>query len=96
MTNDEGLLADPQIAEMLRSRRCELVSTAGFSAERVLRTMAQYRRFDANDSTMVFWASVLGGGDVGIRHLPLRETHTLLRTVLWCSHDQPTRAETVR
>jgi hypothetical protein len=85
MTNDEALLAEPQIAELLRTRGCELLSTSGFSAERVLQLMARHQRFDSNDSTMVFWASLLGGGEAALQHPPLRETHTLLCTALWRS-----------
>ena len=82
MTNDEALLGEPAIAAMLAARGCELVSTAGFAAEAVLRTMSAYRRFDANDSTMIFWASVLGGGEVALRHAGLRATQELFAAAL--------------
>lgn len=67
MTNDEALLADPEISELMNARQAHLVSTRDFSAEDVLRTLARYRQIDANDSTLTFWAHVLAGTNVKFR-----------------------------
>lgn len=77
MTNDEVLLAEPLVAELLASKGCRLVSTAGYSAEDVLRSMAAYAQLDANDSTLVFWASVLSGSKVALQHAGLCATRAL-------------------
>lgn len=82
MTNDEALLAEPTIAEMLADKGCRLVSTAGFAAEDVLRSMAAYGRLDANDSTLVFWASVLGGSKATLQYAGLRATQALFSSSL--------------
>lgn len=83
MSNDEALLAQPALAAMLATKNCTLESTAGLPAEDVLRLMASYRRIDANDSTMVFWASVLGGCQTTLRHAGLRATRELFANLLW-------------
>ena len=73
ITNDEKLLTDSSIASLLSKKHCTLISTVGFSAERVLQLMSTYRRIDANDSTLVFWASVLGGSQTELRHVGLKD-----------------------
>ena len=82
MTNDEALLAQPAVAELLAAKGCRLVSTAGFAAEDVLRSMAAYGRLDANDSTLVFWASVLGGSKAALQHAGLHATQALFSSSL--------------
>jgi hypothetical protein len=64
MTNDEALLEEPEASALMAGRNVRLVSTTGFSAEEVLRTMARYRHIDANDSTLTVWAHVLAGTQV--------------------------------
>jgi len=78
MTNDEALLQAPEAAEAMAARNAELVSTEGMAAEQVLRTMARYRRIEANDSTLTFWASVLGGSEVTFRDEGLRNCRDFL------------------
>lgn len=78
MTNNETLLRDPEIVEIMAARNAELVSTKDMPAEQVLRTMARYRRIDANDSTLTFWSSVLGGCEVLLRDERLRACCDLL------------------
>lgn len=78
MTNDETLLRDPEVVELMAARSAELVSTNDMPAEQVLRTMARYRRIDANDSTLTFWSSVLGGCEVVLRDQRLRDCRDLL------------------
>lgn len=82
ITNDEELLAESPIAELLAVKNCTLISTAGFLAEDVLRLMASYRQIDANDSTLVFWASVLGGCHTGMRDTSLRDTREMFASCL--------------
>lgn len=82
VTNDEDLLTEPSIAALLAAKNCNLVSTAGFRAEEVLRLMAAYRRLDANDSTLVFWASVFAGCQTHLRHSGLRATRELFADIL--------------
>lgn len=82
MTNDEALLAESPIVALLDETRCKLVTTNGFSAEQVLRLMAAYRHLDANDSTLVFWASVLGGCQTTLRNAGLAATRDLFARVL--------------
>jgi hypothetical protein len=67
MTTDEDLLCAPEVVELMAARRAKLVSTKAMPAEHVLRTMACYRRIDANDSTLTFWSSVLGGCEATLR-----------------------------
>lgn len=82
ITNDEALLEELPIALLLDQKRCTLVPTAGFSAEKVLRLMAAYRRLDANDSTLVFWASLLGGCQTTLRNARLNATHEFFERTL--------------
>lgn len=79
MTNDEELLADAEIAKLMSSKDCRLLSTRALTPEQVLREMASFRRIDANGSTMVFWACVLGGAECECRHTALAETLALFK-----------------
>jgi hypothetical protein len=78
ITNDETLLQEPEVVAFMTSRALKLVSTKAMPAEDVLRLMARYRAIDANDSTLTFWASVLGGGEVTLRDPRLHSCHELL------------------
>ncbi len=79
MTNDESILFDPNIATLIELRALKLVTTIGMSAEEVLRTMARYRRIDANDSTLTFWASVFGGCEISIKNRSLSDCCSFLK-----------------
>jgi hypothetical protein len=78
ITNDEPLLQDPDVARRMTTRDLKLVSTKGMAAEMVLQTMARYQMIDANDSTLTFWSSVLGGCEVALRDPRLRACRDLL------------------
>lgn len=78
MTNDEALLNEPEVAEVMEARGVKMITTQGFSAEQVLRTMARYQRIDANDSKLTFWSSVLANCNVQLRHPRLRACRDLL------------------
>ncbi len=77
ITNDETLLHEPDVAAVMQMNNTKLISTQGMAAEEVLRTMARYRRIDANDSTLTFWSSVLGGCEVLLRDNRLRACRDL-------------------
>lgn len=78
ITNDESLLQEPEVAAIMMSRALKLVSTKAMLAEDVLRVMARYRSVNANDSTLAFWSSVLGGVKVTLRNPGLHSCHELL------------------
>jgi len=60
ITNRDDLLSDSRIKEILASGKNTLIPTHGLPAEAVLAYMASYRHIRANDSTLAFWASILG------------------------------------
>lgn len=64
MTNDEDLLKDIKVSELIVAKQARLISTKGFSAENVLRTMSRHIKVSANDSTLTVWAHVLAGTQV--------------------------------
>jgi hypothetical protein len=77
MTNDEALLGEPEVESAMAARNLSLISTQGMAAEGVLLNMARYTRIDANDSTLTFWSSVLGGCEVHLRDEGLRACREL-------------------
>jgi hypothetical protein len=64
ITNDEDLLKDDELSKLMLSKQARLISTKGFSAVNVLRTISKHRNISANDSTLTFWAHVLAGTQV--------------------------------
>ena len=68
-----------KIKEVLKRKSCILFSTKDFDAIEVLRLMANYKKIEANDSTMVFWASVLGGADANFSYTPLAKLLAFLK-----------------
>jgi hypothetical protein len=74
MTNDENLLDDPELSILMNQKNIKLVNTGGLLAEQILRKMACYSQIDANDSTLAFWASVLGGGKLNLSNEKRRRT----------------------
>lgn len=75
ITNDEAVFDDPVLLRLLDEKNCNILSTKSFEAEDVLRLMATFRRINANDSTLVFWASVLGGCQINLSNNTLIHTH---------------------
>lgn len=61
VTNEEFRLHAPSVAEALAAKRASIVPTTDMTPEQVLRTLASFRHVDGNDSTLLFWASVLSG-----------------------------------
>jgi hypothetical protein len=82
MSNDEALLRTPSIAEELIHKNITLVSTYGADAEEVIQRMASFSHIDANDSTLAFWASILGGGSLQLSNELLRQSHEFFRYVI--------------
>lgn len=82
ITNQENLLAEPELQSMLDNIGCVVQSTEGFSPEKVLRFMSQFEQIVANDSTLTFWASVLGGCKVEFTNPTLNETNLFFKTCL--------------
>ncbi|OJV27703.1 MAG: hypothetical protein BGO24_06330 [Sphingomonas sp. 67-36] len=72
VTNDEERLATPQVSALLAALGAQVVTTRAMSAEQVLRTLAGFAHVDGNDSTLLFWASVLSGMDCAYRNPELR------------------------
>jgi hypothetical protein len=82
ITNQESLLAEPELQSMLDHIGCVVQTTEGFSPEQVLRFMSQFEQIVANDSTLTFWASVLGGCNVEFTNPTLIETNRFFKTCL--------------
>lgn len=61
VTNEEARLSTPAARAALDSANARILPTGAMSAEDVLRTLASFREVDGNDSTLLFWASVLSG-----------------------------------
>jgi len=78
MTNDELLLEDIDVVNFIKSKNLVLLTTGGASAEEVLRLMSRYKYIDANDSTLTFWSSVLGGSHVTFKNEKLRKCREYL------------------
>ncbi|MBB4839787.1 hypothetical protein HNP52_002856 [Sphingomonas kyeonggiensis] len=82
LTNDEALLSSPELAPLLAEREAHVVTTAGMKSEDVLRTFCRFGAIDGNNSTLLFWASVLGDTDARFDDPRLAETQALLRGTL--------------
>lgn len=72
VTNEEDRLAAPEIAVILTANGAHVLPTSDMTPEQVLRTLASFRHVDGNDSTLLFWASVLSGMDCEYRNVNLR------------------------
>jgi hypothetical protein len=81
MSNDEALLRTPAIGQELKRKNIIIVSTEGAAAEEVIRRMARFSHIDANDSTLSFWASILGGGSLQLSNAVLQQSHTFFKSV---------------
>jgi hypothetical protein len=81
ITNDESLLQTPEIAKDLVSRHIQLIGTAGMPAELVIQKMASFQHIDANDSTLAFWAAVLGGRSLTLSNQNLARSYEFFRQV---------------
>lgn len=73
VTNEEARLSTPGARAALDAANARILPTGDMSAEDVLRTLASFRTVDGNDSTLLFWASVLSGMDCDFKTPELRE-----------------------
>jgi hypothetical protein len=82
ITNQEELLLTPVIVSALERKSCQLISTANVNPDDLIRKMAQFKVIDANDSTLTFWASVLGGSLVSFKDIRLKKLHNLFVNIV--------------
>jgi hypothetical protein len=82
ITNQEELLRTSIIASALERKSCKLISTANLNPDDLIRKMSQFKVIDANDSTLTFWASVLGGSFVNFKDVRLKNLHNLFVKVV--------------
>jgi len=66
-------------AKLLATRGLVHQPTATLSPEAVIALMAGFGRIDSNDSTLAFWAALLGGADLRFRSPILAATFAVLR-----------------
>lgn len=82
ITNEEHRLASPAAAKALKEMGAHIVPTGDMKAEQVLRTLASFSRVDGNDSTLLFWASVLSGMECEFSTPELRALRSRFLAVL--------------
>lgn len=82
ITNEEARLSASPIAEALEAKGATIVPTGDMTPEQVLRTLASFRQVDGNDSTLLFWASVLSGMQCEFLHPELRALRARFLAVL--------------
>ena len=78
ITNQENIFLEPRISQALVTSGCTLQSSGDFSAEQVIRLMAGFAVIVTNDSTLAFWASVLGNCQTAFENARLAELHQFL------------------
>lgn len=84
ITNQEALLNTPEIELILKNNDCELQTTEGYSPEEIIRLMSQFQNIDANQSTLTFWASVLGECNVEFNSPILEEANKFFKKCMLC------------
>lgn len=82
ITNEEHRLASPAVATILEEMGAHVVPTGDMKPEQVLRTLASFNRVDGNDSTLLFWASVLSGMECEFSSPELRALRSRFLAVL--------------
>ena len=78
ITNQEDIFLEPRISQALADSGCTLQRSSDFSAEQVIRLMSGYAVIVTNDSTLAFWASVLGDCRTAFQNARLAELHQFL------------------
>lgn len=78
ISNQEELFSEPRIAAKMAEMECDLRPSADYSGEQVVRFMAGFSRIATNDSTLAFWASVLGNCRTSFENVRLAELHEML------------------
>lgn len=82
VTNDVSRLCTPEVAKVLAEKRASIIPTADMTPEEVLRTLSSFRQVDGNESTLLFWASVLSGMQCEFGNLELRALRARLLAAL--------------
>lgn len=82
ITNQEELLLTPVVVSALERKSCQLISTSNLNPDDLIRKMAQFKFIDANDSTLTFWTSVLGGSLVNFKDIRLKNLHNLFVNII--------------
>lgn len=81
ITNREELLRNPQVSIEITKKNCQVIESGAYSPEQLLRLIASFKSIDSNNSTLVFWASILGMGNVSFSNITLKETHYYLQSL---------------
>lgn len=89
VTNEEKRLTTPIVAAALENVGARVLPTSNMTPEQVLRTLAGFAHVDGNDSTLLFWASVLSGMECEYSNPGLRALRERFLRVL--SHDRTTK-----
>ena len=78
ITNQEDIFLEPRISQAMVNSGCTLQPSGNFSAEQVIQLMAGFAVIVTNDSTLAFWASVLGNCQTAFKNARLAELHQFL------------------
>lgn len=81
MTNDEDLLNEPVITRLMNDNHIKLIATNGMPAEQVLCAMSRHSQIDANNSTLAFWAAVLGHSALNLSDKKLQDSYWFFRNL---------------
>lgn len=84
ITNQEILLTNSEVKFLIDKANCKVVSTIDFTPEEIIRFMSKFENIIANDSTLTFWAAVLGGCKVDFRNPELSKLSSIFKGYL-CS-----------
>jgi len=82
ITNDNSIINNKEIYDLINNKKCRFISTQEFQPLQVLQTMCKYSEIDANESTLVFWASVFTGAKVEFTSNNLHSLQLLLRSAI--------------
>jgi hypothetical protein len=78
ITNQEDIFMETAVRQHLLEKMCVLHSTQKYTSEEVLRLMSSYGRIVTNNSTLAFWASVLGNSRTEFTDSRLSSLHDRL------------------
>ena len=81
ISNQEEIFRENTIQDKLRDKDCILHSTAGYTSEDTIRLMSKYRKIVTNNSTLAFWASILGDCQTEFSDPKLATIHSLLSKI---------------
>lgn len=78
ISNEDFFFNEDDTKKLLDDRRCKYISTSGYSPEELIRFMSKYESVDANDSTLVFWSSVLANTKIDFNNINLKHYYKFL------------------